>query len=88
MSGTACTMVWKVGKREVGGKHPYQRLPPTRFLCLDIPQQPLRRHQRLVPFIANTAERSAKDLIRNKEPTGNPSTDKHNICRYFAFIRA
>ena len=28
---TARTVVWEVGKREVGGKHFYQRLPPTRF---------------------------------------------------------
>jgi hypothetical protein len=28
---TARTVVWEVGKREVGGKHFYQRLPPTRL---------------------------------------------------------
>ena len=31
---TARTVVWEVGKREVGGKHFYQRVPPTR-LCKD-----------------------------------------------------
>ena len=31
---TARTVVWEVGKREVGGKHFYQRLPPTRLLGL------------------------------------------------------
>ncbi|MBO4907231.1 MAG: hypothetical protein J5486_09440, partial [Bacteroidaceae bacterium] len=29
--GTACTVVWEVGKREVGDKHFYQRLPPTQL---------------------------------------------------------
>ena len=35
---TARTVVWEVGKREVGGKHFYQRLPPTR-LASSLPRQ-------------------------------------------------
>ena len=33
---TARTVVWEVGKREVGGKHFYQRLPPTRLKAVSM----------------------------------------------------